>query len=392
MSVSTTFRATPWAALALIAASGSALAAPMNLGPAVIVMVTPPEAINAATQTDDPITTPAFADRSRPGGFDVSASVVNWRGPRTIAALAITGTDSSAPLPSPESAPDSEGAVNYLGEKVVAASIRYVNDFETGEVGPEWGAFGIPIVHEALSTYVSPAVEGGMVLNVKTDADAPYEIRLDVYLLPPPGSDIFPGEGDDLNEPADNTLSVLIDGQVVSQFSPRSLRKMQGERPRAGQPLVRKVRVPFNAGHQITEIRFESSSPEGSSDWSSWGMDNLIIDLGLQDPVFGIVSGDDPFAPGTLGMVSPNAGLTGEIPGLPGSRYATNAPFQGSDGGGSSSPPRFPPQPPIEEDPTEEPNPGEDNPPPDEPPPVIPSPPTAVLIVAALGAMFHRRR
>jgi hypothetical protein len=85
-------------------------------------------------------------------------------------------------------------------------------------------------------------------------------------------------------------------------------------------------------------VRFEAANPGSAADWSRWAIDNILVDLGLQDPVFGFSGKMTPFDPGLLGMAGLTDGLTGELP--PGRRFGNNdSDFSGGGGGGDSSPP-----------------------------------------------------
>lgn len=291
----------------------------------------------------------------------------------TIASLSITSADPDVSV-IPEQSQDDAGATNFRGEKVVAAPVRYVQDFESGEIGPEWGAFGGTVADEHLTTFANPM--SGLVLNVKTESDSAYEIRLDLYLIPAGAED---------DESSNNILSVFVDDQPVTQLTPKALRKLSGKSPEPGQPFTRTIRIPFTAAHQIAELRFESGDPGAGP---TWGIDNLVIDLGLQDPVYG-VSGGESYDPASLGLLDPGAGLTGELQPLPKSRYGSNEPFAGD--GPSYTDGSRPTYDPVDEDENDD---GiddeieEDLERPDDR--TVPTPPAALLLLAA--AVVPRRR
>lgn len=304
---------------------------------------------------------------------------------------------------------------NHRGERVAAAPVRFYEDFESGELGPEWSAFGGTRELESLTRFADPSRPGGMVLNVKTESDSAYEVRLDIYLIPPAAGAAA--------EQSDNVLTIFVDGEPAFTFDPAAFALLPGKSAAAVGALVRVLHVPFTAAHRIAEIRFES--PSGApSDWFAWGIDNLVIDLGLQDPVFGVSGGGGGYDSGLLG--SPEMGdMTGEIPSLPKSRYGSNEPFAGDGGGGGgggggndpfdpppNDPPRDDPDDPSDpgdpEDPGDPPDPhdppGPPGPPgdpedpfeprvPDEPPEVpLPSAATSLLFALAAARMGARRR
>lgn len=341
-------RAVRSAVMCVMIGGGAASAAPMldagetSIAPGARAVASMQRGAETITLPTEPLV------RDEPS-MGVSTKVLMAGPVRTMAALTIAAPEVMLVVPespSPEeieaSASNDPARTNYRGEKVEATPVRYLEDFESGLIGPEWSAFSGTLSSEALSTFADPAGEDGIVLNIKTDTGSPYEIRLDVYLIPPVDAIEFAGRGVDPNEPSDNVFTVTVDGQTVLQLSPDGMRKLAGDRPKPGQPMARKIRIPFTSGHDIAEVRFRSISSDGAEGWSSWGIDNLVIDLGLQDPVFGVSAGDEPFEPGLIGMLDPGAGLTGEIPGLPGNRFAqNNSDFQG-DGGGSPGGPEAP--------------------------------------------------
>lgn len=332
---------------------------------AALALATSADVALAISADAEAITAPARQAVASPGVFSASPA----RAVITIASLSLSSDNPDVPITT-DSREDADGATNFRGEKVVAAPVRYVEDFESGQVGPEWGAFGGTLAVETLTTFANPATGGGLVLNVKTESDSAYEIRLDIYLI---------SSANAQGESADSTLSVFVDDQAVMQLSPESLRELSGKKPEPGRPLTRTIRVPFTAAHPIAELRFESDSGRGGF---SWGIDNLVIDLGLQDPVFGITGGGGGYDPGTIGLFNPGAGMTGELPPLPKSRYGSNEPFAGDGGGGSPNPPINP----NDQDRNDD---GIDDDIEDEVD-EVPAPPTFILLVAAFASACQR--
>lgn len=280
--------------------------------------------------------------------------------PRNISSLSITPS-ADAPADAAEIAENEASRTNYLGHTIDAAATRFWEDFEDGQLGPEW-ADRAPIVEsqtEGKFSYIP--TDAGMTLNLKTKKGEVYEAQIDLLLFPPAS----PRDRDAGSED-NNLLAIKVDGQVVVQFAPEDIAKLRGEAVVPGQPVRRKIRVPFNAGFGIAEIRFEATDPKGAADWSRWAIDNILVDLGLQDPVFGFSGKMTPFDPGLLGMVGLSDGLTGELP--PGKRFGDNSKdFSGGGGGGG----------------------GGTNPPPDR---SIPSPGGVAVGALALAATFTRRR
>jgi hypothetical protein len=322
----------------------------------------------AVSADAEAITAPARQTTASPGVLASSPA----RQANTIASLALSSDNPDVPVIS-DAGEEADGATNFRGEKVVAAPVRYVEDFESGQVGPEWGAFGGTLAEESLTTFADPAAGGGLVLNVKTESDSAYEIRLDVYLVSSSNAE---------SEQADTSLSVFVDDEAVMQLSPKSLRELSGKEPEPGRPLTRTIRVPFTAAHPIAELRFEAA---GKGAGVSWGIDNLVIDLGLQDPVFGITGGGGGYDPGSIGLLDPGAGLTGELPPLPKSRYGSNEPFAG-DGPGGAGGSNNPPIDPTDQDRDDD---GIDDEIEDETD-EVPSPPTLILLAAALTSACRR--
>ncbi len=294
----------------------------------------------------------------------------------SLGALSLSAADRDSAVLA-ETEQSSSGATNFRGERVAAAPVRYQEDFEGGEIGPEWGAFGGIVEHGALTRYADSSIPGGMKLNVKTETDTPYEVRLDVYLVPPSNS---AQEDSD-----DNVLSVFVDDHMVQSFSAGSLLKLSGQSPTPGEPLVRTIHIPFTSSHRIAEVRIESTA-RGSEGWSGWGIDNLVIDLGLQDPVFGVIGGGGGYEPGLFDAFDLGAGMTGEIPGLPKNRYGRNEPFSGDGGGGGSSPRRL--DDPADEDRDDD-RIDDDEEKPDR---AVPAGPTALLFIAAAVTLLRRKR
>ncbi|MBL8747418.1 MAG: hypothetical protein JNK58_13820 [Phycisphaerae bacterium] len=331
------------------------------------------------------ITSPASA----PGRASVSPGVVGAAfgtgSVRSMAALSL-----SAPNPDMLAATDAAGSgevpTNFRGEPVAAAPVRFHEDFESGQIGPEWRSFGGRGHRDGLTHFADPSASGGMVLNVKTEADSPYEVRLDVYLIPPTGGAV--------DESSDNTLTIFVDDQPIQQWSPQSLREVSGERAEPGKPTIRTIHVPFTASERIAEIRFEAS-PRASEGWPSWGIDNLVIDRGLQDPVFGISGGAGGYDSGFFGSPGMGSDMNGEIPSLPKSRYGSNEPFAGSGGGGGGGGggSSYTPENPTDQDRNDD---GIDDEIEDEvedrPERVIPSVPTMLLVIASAATLVQRRR
>jgi hypothetical protein len=213
---------------------------------------------------------------------------------------------------------------NYRGETVEAAVTKFWEDFEDGAAGPEWSSPPTIESSTRLTKFSFVPEDSGMTLNLLTKEGQVYEAQIDVLLFPPQG------EADDTND--DNLLIIKVDGKVVVAFTPDDIRKLRGDDAMPGDPVIRKIRVPLTAGYGIAEMTFEAAKGDGAAGWSQWGVDNILVDLGLQDPVFGISGEMKTFDPGVLGMVGPNAGMSGELP--PASRFGNNGGDVGGGGGG----------------------------------------------------------
>lgn len=225
-----------------------------------------------------------------------------------------------------------EGGVNYKGEKITGATTRYFEDFESGQVGGEWATFGSLHKDDRISTFADPSADQGMILNVATKPERVYEVRLDVYLIPPSAS-ITPGDAAD--EAVTSTLAVVVDGKEMMMLTPAELLKLAGAKPVAGEPTKRKVRFNITAAHGIAEIHIYNPTAREEG-WSAWGIDNIMIDLGQQDPVFGFFSPDDPSAIDLFGVTDQTSDMTGEIPPLPSRRFGSNEPISPSSDGGTT--------------------------------------------------------
>lgn len=279
-----------------------------------------PPAHVAFARDAEPITAPAFSIVASPSN--------DRRSNQLVSSLSITGSGSADDGKSSPDAESEKPRTNYLGETVEAASTRFWEDFEDGQVGPEWAASAPITESESEGRFSYIPTEAGLALNLMTKQGEVYEAQIDLLLFPPAtarGKDAPPENG--------NLLMIKVDGHVVVQFAPEDIEKLRGEAAVAGEPIRRKIRVPFNAGFGIAEMRFEAADPSGASDWSRWAIDNILVDLGLQDPVFGFSGKMSPFDPGLLGMTGLTDGLTGELP--PGRRFGNNDnDFSGGGGGG----------------------------------------------------------
>lgn len=221
---------------------------------------------------------------------------------------------------------DRDAAItNYRGETVEAAVTKFWEDFEDGAVGAEWSSPPTIESSTRLTKFSFVPEDAGMTLNLLTKEGQVYEAQIDVLLFPPQGGDAEETAGD-------NLLTIKVDGKVVVSFTPDDIRKLRGDDAMPGDPVIRKIRVPFTAGYGIAEMTFEAAKGDGAAGWSKWGIDNILVDLGLQDPVFGISGEMKTFDPGVLGMVGPNAGMSGELP--PASRFGNNGGDVGGGGGG----------------------------------------------------------
>lgn len=349
------------AALAGIAASITMDASAHMLPESALVGTARVRLPDVATALDEPITPPAVAPAAAQGANSVFAQAASLSVmPGVSLGVSSGGDDTQSPG-------DENGgyasAKNFRGDDVTGATTRYTQDFETGEIGKEWGAFGGVIPHETLTAFANPAASGGMTLNVSTKEGEVYEIRMDVYLVPPAGSTVAPGKDEDAERVARNVLGINVDGQMVYDMNPVKLSKLGGATPVPGQPLKRQVRFNFTSTCGIAEIHF-TSPPGEEGAWSTWGVDNLVIDLGLQDPTLGAFGGD--FDTDIFGLLAPPSDLNGELPPLPRSRYGSNEPISNDSTPSSSGGPK-----PVRE---------------------IPSPGPLALVLGAAACLLHRRR
>jgi hypothetical protein len=247
---------------------------------------------------------------------------------------------------------------NFKGEQVEAAATKFFEDFDDGVMGPEWSA-SAPIVERPGTGKFIYVENSSVVLNLLTKEGAVYSGTLDLLLFPHGARE---DEGEDVEA---HRLTIYADGQVVFSMTPDEVRALKGAVPKPGMPIVRKIRVPFTAGFGIAEIRIEGAATREGDPCPVWGVDNILVDLGLQDPVFGVSSRELEFETGVIGPVDASAGLTGLLP--PGSRYGNNdfdfSSEGGSGGGGRSTPP-----------------------------PEVPGPGAALMGLLAGGGMVSRRR
>lgn len=300
-------------------------------------------------------------------------------------------------------APVNRAITNYRGEEVQTAPIRYFEDFEGGKAGREWPLrASISEMHE-FGNFLGPMRAGEQVLNIRLEPGNTYMVVFDIYFIAYPQND----------EDAGGSLEVIIDGAPMAVHPFAELRAMNraanGSRDDFNEAIYRDFTVPFIAGGPIVEIRFRADEDAASSA-GSWGIDNVLVDeMPIPLASFGDGGFENVLSGGGGGGAAPSA------PGAAPRQYGSNAPIQPNspeqrtprtpqrprppiidpDPGTDSFPDDpFPPQPPETPTPPPPPNdPPDYNPPPRTPPnPEVPAPGSALLLVAAGGALAARRR